>query len=179
MGGFMTGYLLTAYPDRVITATLGGAGWWRANDARMSFINELGDSLEAGKGIGPLIVQLTPAGRPKPTEEQIKSINQMLMLTNDSKALAACIRGMGGLAVPEEKLRANKVPTLCLIGDQDPLKAGVDDMQRVMANLTVEVIEGTDHMTCFRAPAFIDDLQAFLASHSRVKAEATAGAGAK
>lgn len=175
MGGFMTGYLLTAHPDRVITATLGGAGWSQADDTRLSFLTDLAESLDAGKGIGPLIVHLTPADRPKPTEEQISAINQMLMLTNDSKALAACIRGMKGLEVTEAQLRANKVPTLCLIGDQDPLKEGVDAMQKVMANVTVEVIEGTDHMTCFRAPAFIEDLQAFLASHS--KAKETVGAG--
>jgi pimeloyl-ACP methyl ester carboxylesterase len=176
MGGFMTGYMLATYPDRLITATLGGAGWSQTNDARMSFIGELADSLDAGKGIGPLIVRLTPADRPKPTDEQINAINQMLMLTNDSKALAACIRGMTGLAVPEEKLRANKVPTLCLIGDKDPLKAGVDEMQKVMANLTVEIVKDTDHMTAFRSPAFIADLQTFLASHARVK---TAAAGGK
>jgi pimeloyl-ACP methyl ester carboxylesterase len=175
MGGFMTGYLLTAHPERVITATLGGAGWSQADDTRLSFLTDLAESLDAGKGIGPLIVHLTPADRPKPTEEQISAINQMLMLTNDSKALAACIRGMKGLEVTEAQLRANKVPTLCLIGDQDPLKEGVDAMQKVMANVTVEVIEGTDHMTCFRAPAFIEDLQAFLASHS--KAKETVGAG--
>ena len=51
-------------------------------------MTELADSLDAGKGIGPLI-ELTPAGKPKPTEEQIAGINQMLMLTNDPKALAA------------------------------------------------------------------------------------------
>ena len=62
--------------------------------------------------------------------------------------------GMKGLAVTEAQFRANKVPTLCLIGDQDPLKEGVDAMQKVMANLTVEVITGTDHMTCFRSPRF-------------------------
>ena len=105
MGGFMTSYLLTAHPDRVITATLGGAGWSQADDTRLSFLTDLADSLDAGKGIGPLIVHLTPADRPKPTEEQISAINQMLMLTNDSKALAACIRGMKGLAVTEAQLR--------------------------------------------------------------------------
>lgn len=172
MGGFMTGYLLSNHPDRLITATLGGAGWSQADDTRLNFLTELADSLDAGKGIGPLILQLTPADQPKPTEEQISGINQMLMLTNDSKALAACIRGMKGLAVSEAQLRANKVPTLAIIGDRDPLKAGVDDMQKVMANLTVEVIQGADHMTAFRSPKFIEDLQGFLSAHSTAKAAA-------
>jgi pimeloyl-ACP methyl ester carboxylesterase len=175
MGGFMTSYMVANHPDRLLTATLGGAGWSQAGDARMDFLTELGDSLEAGKGIGPLIVRLTPPNRPKPTDEQIAAINQMLMLTNDQKALAACIRGMQGLAVTETQLRANKVPTLCLIGDQDPLKAGVDDMEKVMSNLKVDVIKGTDHATAFRSPLFVEDLQAFLAGHA-AKVPAAAGA---
>ena len=79
-------------------------------------------------------------------------INKMLMLMNDSKALAACIRGMKGLAVPEEKLKANQVPVLAIIGDKDPLKAGVDEMQARMSNLKVSVITGADHMTTFHEP---------------------------
>jgi len=168
MGGFMTGYLVSQHPERILSATLGGAGWSRPDDERLSFLTDLADSLDAGKGIGPLILHLNPADRPKPTEEQLAAVNQMLMITNDSKALAACIRGMKGLAVSEEQLRANKVPTLAIIGDKDPLKAGVDDMQARMSNLKVEVIEGADHMTTFRSPKFIGGLKEFLAAHSQV-----------
>lgn len=178
MGGFMTNCMLATHPDRMITATLGGAGWMKPNDERMAFMHELADSLDSGKGIGPLINQLTPAGKPKPTPEQISTLNQMMLLTNDPKALAACVRGMAGLTVTEDQLRANKVPTLALIGEIDPLRAGVDEMKEVMPDLQVEVIEGADHMNAFRADKFIDDLREFLASHARVKATAAA-AGAK
>lgn len=179
MGGFMTGYLVSRHPERVISATMGGAGWSQANDPRLGFIEDLAQSLDAGKGIGPLILQLNPADRPKPSEDQINAINTMLMLTNDSKALAACIRGIKGLEVPEEKLKANKVPVLAIIGEKDPLKAGVDEMESRMSNLKVIVLPGADHMTCFTQPKFIADLKEFLASHSQAKAApATAGAGA-
>jgi pimeloyl-ACP methyl ester carboxylesterase len=175
MGGFMTDYLIMNHPQRAITATLGGAGWSKPDDQRLSFLTELADSLEAGKGMGPLIVHLTPAGRPKPSQEYIDTINQMLMLTNDPEALAACIRGMRGLAVTEEQLRANKVPTLALIGEIDPLKVGVDELAKVMPGLKVEVIEGADHMTAFGRPKFVNDLKDFLASHSLAPAAAAGG----
>jgi pimeloyl-ACP methyl ester carboxylesterase len=175
MGGFMTGYLISKYPDRVLSATLGGAGWSQKDDPRLAFIDDLAASLESGKGIGPLIVQLTPPDSPKPTEEQISAINQMLMLTNDSKALAACIRGIKGLAVAEESLKKNQVPTLAIIGARDPLKTGVDEMAERMTNLKVRVIDGADHMTCFTHPKFIGDLKEFLASHSAAAATAAAG----
>jgi len=177
MGGFITNKLVTTYPDRVITATLGGAGWEQPNDDRMSFLTTLAESLEAGKGIGPLIVELTPENRPKPTEEQLAGINQMLMLTNDQKALAAVIRGMPGLAVPEEKLKGNKVPTLSLIGGIDPLKRGVDELEKHMANLRVVVIEGADHMTAFTNPLFRETLREFLDKHQTAQTQKAAAAG--
>jgi pimeloyl-ACP methyl ester carboxylesterase len=92
--------------------------------------------------------------------------------------LAACIRGIKNLEVPEEKLKANQVPVLAIIGEKDPLKAGVDEMESRMSNLKVIVIPGADHMTCFTQPKFINDLKAFLASHSQAKTPATAAAGA-
>jgi len=174
MGGFMTGYLMATHPNRVITATLGGAGWAKADDERLSFMNELADSLDAGKGIGPLIEHLTPAGRPKPTDEQIQFFNNMVTMNNDAKALAACIRGMKGMAVSEEQLKANKIPTLALIGEVDPLKAGVDDLEGRLPNLRIEVIKGADHMTAFTNPKFIGELKEFLAAHSTAKVPAAA-----
>jgi pimeloyl-ACP methyl ester carboxylesterase len=174
MGGFMTGYMVSKYPDRLLSATLGGAGWAEPGGELANSLTELADSLEAGKGIGPLIKRLTPAGAPEPTEEQISAINQMLLLTNDPKALACCARGMMGLAVPEEKLKTNQVPVLCIIGDKDPLKAGVDLMQeRGMTNLKVCVVKGADHMTTFTNKQFVTLLQGFLSAHS--PAAATAG----
>ena len=140
--------------------------------------DELAESLDAGKGIGPLIVALTPADRPKPTEDQIGGVNQLIMAANDQKALAACIRGMAALAVPESKLKANKVPTLALIGELDPLKVGVDELAKVMSDLQVEVIKGADHMTAFRSPKFSGDLATFLAAHAVAKPVA-AGAAAR
>jgi pimeloyl-ACP methyl ester carboxylesterase len=174
MGGFMTGYLVTHYPDRVITATLGGAGWRKPDDARLAVMDQLADSLDEGKGIGPLIVLLTPANRPKPTDEQIEAINSMLMLTNDAKALAACVRGMAGMSVTEAQWRANKVPTLALIGSDDPLKVGVDELAEVSPTLKVEVLDGADHMTTFQRPQFVEDLQEFIEAHAKVPAAAAA-----
>jgi len=174
MGGFMTGYLVAKHPERVISATLGGAGWARVDDPQLNFMDELAESLDAGKGITPLILRLNPPGRPAPTEEQLKGINTMLMVMNDPKALSACIRGMKGLGVEEASLKANQVPTLCIIGDQDPLKEGVDALDGKMANLKICVIEGADHMTTFGNQKFIEALQEHLAANSKAKATASA-----
>lgn len=178
MGGFITVKLLTTHPDRLLTATLGGAGWSHPDEDRAALV-ALAESLEQGKGLGPLLTFLTPTGQPPPTEETIQSTNKMILSFNDPKALAAVARSMGALAVPEEALRANKVPTLALIGEIDPLKAGVDRLDGVMANLKIVVIPKANHMTAFADPAFVSSLKSFLAEHPAEAKAKAAAAGAK
>ena len=178
MGGFMSNKFLAEHPDRVITVTLGGAGWSKENDETMTLLDELATSLDEGKGLTPLIKRLTPEGQPQPSEEQIKAMNSLVMLMNDPKALAAVARGMKGLAVEEAQIKANKAPVLALIGEIDPLKVGVDELEKVMPNLQVVVIEKADHMTAFSDPKFIETLTKFLGDHSSDGAKKPAAAGA-
>jgi pimeloyl-ACP methyl ester carboxylesterase len=166
MGAIITAKLLATHPDRLLTATLGGHSGIR-DDSRSQFYEELATSLEQGKGFGPLIVALTPPGRPKPSAEQIQMINVALMRTNDQVALAAVVRGFRGLAVDPEKLKSNQVPTLALIGELDPLKKAVDGLQGNMANLKIVVIPGADHVTAIANPGFIKGLSEFLARQAR------------
>src|SRR4029077_16048978 len=140
MGGVITAKLLVTHPDRMLTATLGGHGGIKEG-SDTSFYDQIADSLDQGKGLGALIIRLTPPGQPPPSEEQVKSINAMLLAGNDAKALAAAARGFKELMVPWNKLEANQIPTLALIGDRDPLKKGVDELKGRMTNLKITVIK--------------------------------------
>jgi pimeloyl-ACP methyl ester carboxylesterase len=166
MGGTIACKLLVSHPDRLLSVTLGGSGGIREGAVPRRY-EALADSLEQGKGFGPLVEALTPAGRPRPTEEQLQQINRRLEASNDTKALAAVIRGLKELAVAEDKLKANRVPTLALIGEIDPLKKGVDDLEGRLANFRAVVIDGADHMTAFARPEFIKELKGFLDEHRR------------
>jgi pimeloyl-ACP methyl ester carboxylesterase len=169
MGAIITARLLVAHPDRLLTATLGGAGASRQGDQEMlRFMEGLADSLEKGKGIGPLIEALTPEGKPKPSAEQIEAINKFFIARNDTKALAAVVRGWPGLAVSDKELQANRVPVLALIGKSDPLKKGVDAMQGRLAGLKTVVVPG-DHLSAFTQPEFLRALRAFLDEHRQVR----------
>jgi pimeloyl-ACP methyl ester carboxylesterase len=165
MGAIITARLLATHPERVRSAVLGGAGPARAEGPQMDVTVQLAESLEKGKGIGPLIEALTPAGKPKPSAEQISLINKFILAINDSKALAAVLRNRKGLMVSDEALKANKVPTLALIGADDPLKAGVDAARGRMANLKIIVIPKADHLSTIGRPQFLSELQDFLAAH--------------
>lgn len=165
MGAMITCKLLTTSPDRLISATLGGAGWPRAEDPRQNVLDELVESLESNRGMGPLLRALAPPGSPVPSDEQLQSASRMAMLVNDPKALAAMMRGRDGLIVAESDLRKNSVPTLALIGNLDPLKSMIDPMVGVCPKLEVVVIEGGDHMNTFTSQDFRDNLCRFLDRH--------------
>lgn len=169
MGAFMTNCFLAQHPDRFITATLGGAGWKKPAHDPLGTLDKLAESLEAGKGITPLLELLNPVGKPKPTQQQLDAINFVIMATNDQKALAACVRGMANLSVTEAELKANKIPTLAIVGGNDPLKLTVDDLAQVMPELKVHVIDGADHVTCFFHPKFVDEVKTFIAAHPSAK----------
>ncbi len=167
MGGFITEELLVEHANRFITATLGGAGWNDPKDATFANnLNQLADSLEQGKGIGPLIIALTPIGAPPPSPQQLEATNKMFMASNDAQALAAVARGMAKFPpIPESKIRSNKIPALALIGEVDPLKPGVDRLNGVMPHLKIVVIPGANHLTAFPNPLFVSSLKSFLAEH--------------
>jgi pimeloyl-ACP methyl ester carboxylesterase len=163
MGGFITMKLLAEHPDRIISATVGGAGGTAPVDTGVR--EEIAKSLEEKQSLKPLIDRLTPKGRPPVSDEQIKAIDKALLATNDTKALAAVMRGMKDLVVPEAQLKANKVPAQCLIGELDPLKVGVDAIDGKMPNLRIVVIPTADHGTAGSNPLFLQSMKEFLAKH--------------
>ena len=166
MGASITLQVAARYPERVRTATLGGMGL--PDPGREKLMEALADSLEKGKGLGPLILALTPKDRPRPTAQQIEVINAMLLSRNDPKALAAVIRGSiqdKDLALSAEQVKAIKVPMLALIGADDPLRAGVEALKKQLPDVKVVVIDKADHMTAFRQDEFVRGLKDFLDAH--------------
>ena len=167
MGGIVTEALLAEHPDRMLTATLGGAGRQDPNDhGEAQLMNQLADSLEQGKGIAPLIVALNPIGAPPLTPAAIETLNRMFIAANDPLALAAVARGQMP-PVKDAGFRANRIPVLALIGEVDPLKPSVDQFKGMLPNLKIVVIPGANHITAFGNPLFLSSLQSFLADHSK------------
>ena len=161
MGGFITMKLIALAPDRLLSAVVGGAGWPSAELRDDDLYEALASSLEAGKGGGPLIEFLWPGDEP-PTSEQVQAIGQAMVASNDQLALAAVVRGMPALDVSAELLRINQVPTLNIIGSDDPLKPNADALVGVMQEHRLHVIEGANHLNTLTSPEFIDTVRAFF-----------------
>ncbi len=161
MGGFITMKLLALAPDRMLSAVVGGAGWPSPELRDDALFDALAASLDAGKGGGPLIEFLWPGDDP-PTAEQVQALGQAMVASNDQKALAAVVRSTAALDVSADQLRTNQVPTLNIVGSEDPLKANADALVDVMKEHRLHVIEGTDHMTTLRSPEFVETVRNFF-----------------
>jgi pimeloyl-ACP methyl ester carboxylesterase len=169
MGASIALQIAVRYPERVRTLTLGGAGLPRPGRERM--LLNLAESLEKGNGLGPLILALNPKDRPEPTKEQIKQIDAILLARNDPKALAAVSRGSTNkdLVPSEDQIKGIRMPVLALIGEVDPLRAGVDELKKRLPDMKVVVIDKADHINAFNRPEFVDGLKEFLDAHRTTK----------
>jgi pimeloyl-ACP methyl ester carboxylesterase len=167
LGGRIATFLLVEHPDRFRTVTVGGAGWMDAQEAREreNVTSRLAESLEQGKGMGPLILSLTPLNSPPPSAEQVEMTNKMILSINDALALAAVVRGTGLLQPSEGKLRANKLPVLVIAGELDPRHADAKRLAAVTPNSRLVTLPKANHMSAFAGPEFMKHFEAFLAEN--------------
>jgi pimeloyl-ACP methyl ester carboxylesterase len=168
MGALITGKLLETHPDRMLSATLGSTGIFPEGVKLPPYLEKMAQSLEQGKGMGSILTAATPAGKSKPSAATIRELNR-LTTGDNGKVLAAVVRSWATLGVSRDKLEANKVPTLALIGTADPSKEGFEYMKEGMANLKIVTIEGATHLSAPSNPKFISSLRSFLADNSPQK----------
>ena len=141
MGARVSGGFLVAYPERLLTITLGGFGWpW---ESRPVTVQDALASLSADN----------------------------VLPGNDLRALAAVrAGGSGDVLTPDEQvLRSNEIPALAIIGDKDEVvPAGrFERLAETMADLETVVIPGT-HAGPDGAPykpIYVESLIEFLGRH--------------
>ena len=161
MGGFITLKLLTMYPERLISAAPCAAGWESPEGERVAILTGIADSLESSEDFSPLLRALEPGGE-EPAPMKLAAFNAAMRSINDVTALACIMRRFVDLAVTEEQLRANTIPVLSIVGSEDPLKSGIDNMDGVLAHHEIVIVEGGDHMTTVGKSQFARALKDFL-----------------
>ena len=173
MGAIITNKVRELAPEKVRAAVLGGAGWQKKGGTALPGITalELAEALEETGDFKWMLREFTKDQQPPATAEEIEGHNKRMLDGNDPLALAAVLRGWDGLAVSEENLRANEVPTLAVVGANDPLKVKVDDLDGVMTNLQIVVIPDADHFQSLSDPAFVENVDTFLGKHPIVGSE--------
>lgn len=164
MGGAITYRLVADYPDRVISAMPCGAGYGDPSPDGDDIFEQLAKSLEESGSIRPILDYYITDG--SMTEAEVEQIVTTIRETNDTVALAHVARSIGDLRPDRAKLEANTVPCLCVIGELNPNRAGVEAMMQYMPHLEVQVVEDADKMTTDLPPAFIAAIRAFLGKHA-------------
>jgi pimeloyl-ACP methyl ester carboxylesterase len=168
MGAWVAGKLLATHPDRLLSVTFGGSGpLFRPSKEFMDPFTATAESLEQGKGIGPLVIAGTPEGEPKPTPEQVAVINKLFLGGKDQKALSAVFRGMNGMEVTEDNLKANTVPVQFVYGrlERQPNVDLMSGSRKVLPKAEVTVVEQGDHVSTAGSPEFQAAVLKFLQKH--------------
>lgn len=155
MGGEITLAFLLSYPERVINAVVGGGGWVAAGDAkhelwrtRASLLDAIPDGVSVSEHLFP--------GAPL-DEATVRTMN-----ANDPAALSGVAYGMLELAVQEQALRNNTVPTMLVIGENDQFKFSADKALAVGSRMEMTVLPGQDHLSAIADPAFVRAIHEFL-----------------
>ena len=83
-----------------------------------------------------------------------------------SRTPAACVRGLGRLAVTKEELQAMSVPVVIMVGDRDPTnRLYVAPLRQVRKDWNVIEIEGAGHLNCVVKPQFKEEIKRWLDGH--------------
>lgn len=161
MGGFITLKLITMYPDRLIKAVVGGAGYDKAEGKNIKILMEIAESLESGKGYYPLTKALSDA-RKKPPFWQVKLNDFVINLLSDPQAMADVIKQFLEFEVSEESLRNNQVPVLAIVGTKDTLKGGVIRLEKYLSNAHFIYLKDRSHSTAIIGSKFYKPVIKFL-----------------
>lgn len=161
LGGLITLKFVATHPDRVLSAAVCAAGWGvqRPTPENLAFAEGVAREFEHGE-IGLLLKRL--GGYPQLNFAERLGVRTALALSGMSLSLAAVVRGLQGLDVTEEQLRANTVPVLTLIGDKDGLLPDAQALHDHMANHKLVILPGADHGSAGGAASFLPELEAFM-----------------
>jgi pimeloyl-ACP methyl ester carboxylesterase len=175
-GAFIAGKVAATHPGRVLSVVYGGQAPLikRPRPAGSAGAEPPGDSeteifaraVDRGKNLGPYIMAVWPADKPKLTEEQANAIAKVLYDGKDVKAFAAAGRGFKNLGVTEDQLKRCAAPVLFIHGGNESrtVKDSVATVRNVLGRGEVKVIEGGDHLTTLARPEFASAISEFLRS---------------
>lgn len=165
LGGFITLKLAAESPERLLTASVLGAGWERPDEnAFLDAAEEMALALESGRGIGPIAARLGGT-RAKPSPLHTFWVWVMTRYLNDGRALAGVVRGTPELAVSEEDLARISVPLCVIIGSRDPMLPGAEALRDRVPQTEFTMVPGADHLQAPRRRELRAALLAFLRRH--------------
>jgi len=165
MGGYITAKMLAMYPERMLSATIAGAGWGKEKSIREATLDELADAIDGDRSVAPLFNKLLPNGKARPGIE-MKVINFLIMFSNDPDTLASVARGMKQHTLTKEEIEKIDVPTQLVVGSADPIGKAAEAWVEIRPDHRIIIIDGANHMTTIRRPEFVQAITEFVDAES-------------
>jgi pimeloyl-ACP methyl ester carboxylesterase len=164
LGGRIVFKLVADHPERVISSMPCGTDAEPLGEATLQRFEALASMLVQSRDARPIVARFNVDGAM--TEEAIDREAARLNAMNDFDAVAAVLRSIAELTPDRARLKANAVPTRCVIGAEDLNLPGVRRTAEHMASFDVQLLDGESHVTAYRDPAFIAAIRAFLGEHA-------------
>jgi pimeloyl-ACP methyl ester carboxylesterase len=167
-GSFIASHVAATHPDRVLSVIYGGQAPLiavpGAKSSGSSEVEIFAKAVDEGKDLGSYIIAITPADKPKPSEELAKASALVMYFGKDLKAFAAAGRSFKNLAVTEEELKKCQAPVLFIHGGDESasVKDHVAAVHKLLGRGEVKIIQGGDHITTLAKPEFAAALTEFL-----------------
>jgi pimeloyl-ACP methyl ester carboxylesterase len=166
-GSFIAGKVAATHPERVLSVVYGGQAPVIASKVKATDFSEcegFAKAVDEGKGLGSYIIEVSPAGTPKPTEAQAQAIAKFLYGNKDVKAFALAGCSVKELAVTEEQLKKCQAPILFIHGGNESahVKNRVAMVHQLLGRGEVKIVEGADHIGTLSKPEFGTAIIAFL-----------------
>jgi pimeloyl-ACP methyl ester carboxylesterase len=168
LGAQIVAQLVVSSPERFRTATLGGASgrWaWTADDEQLA--NLEATEMEQRMLRSQLLRVGSPNGPPL-TEEQIRAESARRLAGLDTTALAALRRSMRETVVSREQVGAIKIPTLGIVGSDDPALKDFLNLQKLLPTLKLVIVDGASHVATPTRPEFMRSVLQFLMANEAV-----------
>jgi len=161
--------MITEFPQRVRRAVLGGGGMLEASGEEYEWYGATAKALTNLRPDETIAERLFPG---MDLDEDFKKV----VNANDPLALSAFAAGMLRLAHDEAELRANEVPVLLLIGEEDPYRYQAEAARRCGSNMRMVVQAGRGHSTALRDPGFVRAILDFLGGSGTARFPSHGGA---
>lgn len=161
MGGYVAFEFAHLFPTRVLGLMLAGTRAPADNDQEKLAREQQAQKIMNEGMSGIADATLAKLLAPKTLSEKPKVVAQVreMILRADPQGAAAAQRGMAVRRDYSEDLAQINVPTLIIVGREDPIRpvADAEFMHRLIRNSRLEIIEDAAHMTNMEQPEIFND----------------------
>ncbi len=172
LGGFIALKMCTAYPERMLSASLGASGWAdpeEAGDIRSPYKppppKEMALLLDAAGRLAPVLAMQGHLFLPHPMliDPAVKRLRGIFgKRLVDVQATRALRKTLDALGVPKDDLLAIEVPMFCVMGSRDGLRPYGDDFNALRPDAAYRELEGANHITTAMHPGWVRGVVDFI-----------------